>query len=62
MNDSSKLPLTFLKRTDKFISSLSFSSNDIARIIRDLGSNKAHGHDVIVFLCSKFVVSPFQNF
>ena len=32
-NNSSKLPSTFLKRTDKYISSISFSSNDIARII-----------------------------
>ena len=46
INNSSKLPSTFLKRTDKFISSISFSSNDIARIIRDLDSNKAHGHDI----------------
>ena len=47
MNDSSTLPLTFLKRTDKFVSSISFSSNDISRIIRDLDPTKAHGHDMI---------------
>ena len=47
MKNSSKLPLTFLKRTDKFISSISFSSNNIARIIRELDSNKAHDHDMI---------------
>ena len=47
MNNSSKIPSTFLKRTDKFISSISFSSNDIARIIQGLDPNKAHGHDMI---------------
>ena len=45
MNNTSKLPSTFLKGTDKFI--LSFSSNDIAGIIRDLDPNKVHGHDMI---------------
>ena len=33
LNNSSKLLSTFLKRTDKFISSVSFSSNNIARKI-----------------------------
>ena len=47
MNNCSKLPSTFFKWTDRFISSISFSSNDITRIIRDLDSNKAHGHDMI---------------
>ena len=47
MKNSSKRPLIFLKRTDKFISLISFSSNNIARIIRDLDPNKADGHDMI---------------
>ena len=46
-NNSSKLPSTFLKRTDKYISSISFSSNDIARIIWELDPNKAHVHDMV---------------
>ena len=47
INDSCKLSSTFLKRTEKVISSISFSSNGIAKIIRDLDPNKAHGHDMI---------------
>ena len=47
MNNSSKLLSIFLKRTDKFISSISFSSNDIARITQGLDPNKAHGRDMI---------------
>ena len=33
MNNSRKLPSIFLKRADKLISSVSISSNDIARMI-----------------------------
>ena len=44
INTSNKLASTFLKRTDKFISSISFSSNNIARIMQDLDP---HGHDMI---------------
>ena len=47
MNNSSKLPSTFLKETDKFIPSIAFSSSDITRIIQDLDPNKVHGHDMI---------------
>ena len=47
MKYSSKLPWIFLKRTEKIISSISFSSNDVAKIIRDLDPSKAHGHDMI---------------
>ena len=47
INNSSKFASTFLKRTYEFISSVSLSSNDIARIFRDLNPNKAHGLYVI---------------
>ena len=61
INNCIKLPSTFLKRTDKFISSISFSSNHITGIIRDLDPNKAYGHDMMSIRMLKFVVSPFQN-
>ena len=64
MNNSSKLPSTFLKRTDKFISSVSFSSNHIARIIRDLDPNKVHGHDMISIsmlkICCASISKPLE--
>ena len=47
INNSSKLPLTFSKRTEKIISSISFRSNGIAKIIQDLDPNKDHDHDMI---------------
>ena len=64
MNNSSKLPSTFLKRTDKFISLISLSSKDIARIIRDLDPNKAHGHDMISIrmlkICGESISKPLE--
>ena len=64
MNNSSKLLSIFLKRTDKFISSISFSSNDIARIIQDLDPNKAHDHDMISIrmlkICSESISKPLE--
>ena len=64
MNNSSKLPPTLSKRADKFISSVSFSSNDVARIIRDLDPDKAHGHDMIsihiVKICGESILKPLE--
>ena len=64
MNNSSKLSSTFLKRTDKFISLISLSSNNIARIIRDLEPNQAHGHDMIsipmLIICGESNSKPLE--
>ena len=64
MNNSSKLPSIFLKRTDKFISSISFSSNNIARIIRELDPNNAHGHDMrsirMLKICKESILKPLE--
>ena len=42
IQNSSKLPLTLSKKTEKFISSTPFNCNDIATIIRSLHPKKAH--------------------
>ena len=47
INNSSKLPSTILKRTEKIVLSVSFSSNVNAKIVRELDPNKADGHDMI---------------
>ena len=64
MNNSIKLPSTFLKRTDKFMSSISYSSNNIAKIIRDLDPNKAHGLDMksirILKICGESISKPLE--
>ena len=48
INNFNKLPLTFLKRTDTSVSLISFSSNDITTVIRDLDPNKAYGHMISI--------------
>ena len=47
INNSSKLPSTFLKRKEKVLWPISFSSNDIPKITWHLHHNKARGHDMI---------------
>ena len=63
MNNSSKLSSTFLKRTHKFISSISLRSKDIARIIRDLEPNQAHGHMIsipMLIICGESISKPLE--
>ena len=38
---------TYLKRTEKAISSIYFNSNDIAKLIQEFDPSKACGHDMI---------------
>ena len=56
---SSELPSNICKKTDKSISTVTFTSDDIATLIQKLDSNKAHGHDILSIrmlkLCSKSV-------
>ena len=63
MNNSTKLLSTFLKRKDKFISSNSFGSNCISRIIQNLDPNKAHSHDISICMlknCGKSISKPLE--
>ena len=61
INNSNKLPSTFLKRIEKVISSVSFSNNDIAKIIRDFDPNKAHGYDMISICMLKICGESFSK-
>ena len=65
MNNFSKLHSTLKKKTDKFIWSISSSSNDIARIIRYLDPNKANGHDMITIcmlkICGESISKPLEK-
>ena len=47
IDNSSELTLNFLKETDKSISAITFSCNDIATLIKNLDPHKAHSHDII---------------
>ena len=47
INNGSCLPPELLLKTDKFLSNIKFSSDDILKIIQNLDSEKAHDHDRI---------------
>ena len=61
LNNSNKLLSAFLKRTEKVISSISLSSNDIAKIIWDLDPNEAHGHNMISIRMLKICGEPISK-
>ena len=42
--NSSKLPSVFIRKTDKYLSTVTFYENEIKKAIRNLDPNKAHGH------------------
>ena len=58
------MPRHLKKRTGKVISSISFSSYDIAKIIRDLNLNNDHGHDMISIrmlkICGESISKPLE--
>ena len=47
INNSSKLPSNIWKKTGKSISTVRFTSDDIATLIQNLDPNKAHDHDIL---------------
>ena len=53
-----------LLKTDKFLSNITFSSNAIQKIIQNLDSEKAHGHDRIsvrmLKICRPSICKPFE--
>ena len=45
MSNASKLPSKFTLYTDNRLSTVTFSQDDIGKIIQNLNPHKAHGHD-----------------
>ena len=62
INNSSVRPSVLFKRTENVISSINFSSGDIAKIIQKLDPNKDHGHDIMIIhmfkICGNFICKP----
>ena len=60
----SKLPTSRSFRTDKRLSSVTFSADDIEKVIQGLDHNKAHGHDNISIcmlrICSDTICKPLE--
>ena len=64
INNGSTLSSLFPLITDKLLSDVDFSVEDIKNIISKLDSNKAHGDDMISIcmhkLCDKSICKPFS--
>ena len=64
INNNSKLPTNLIHITDWCLSSVTFSAGDIAKIIQNLNSNKAHGHDNISIrmlkICGDTIGKPLE--
>ena len=62
-NDSS-IPPNITFATEQKLSTLEFCTNDIAKIIKSLDPNKAHGHDEIsirmIKLCATSISKPLS--
>ena len=55
------LPTNCESLTDKSLSNINFTGNDIGKIIKGLDSSKAHGHDMISIRMLNFAEGPFTN-
>ena len=64
INNSNILPSELLLKTDKFLSNITFSSNDILKIIQKLDPEKAHGFDRIrirmLKICESSIYKPLE--
>ena len=57
-------PPIFGKKPEKSISTVTFTSNDIATLVQNLDPSKAHGHDMlsirVLKLCGKSICKPLD--
>ena len=57
-------PATLSKKTSESLTAIDFSNNSILKIIRNLDSNKDHGHDMIsirmVKICDDSICKPLK--
>ena len=65
IKNTSELPTNYENVTDKFLFSITFTDNDIGKIIKGLDPNKAHGHDMISIpklkLCRGSMYKPLRH-
>ena len=63
-NNGSSLPSELLLYSDKCLSNITFSSDGILKMIHNLDSQKAHGHDKISIrmfkICVPSISKPLQ--
>ena len=51
IDNASQILATVNTKTTKILSSISVTRGDIAKVIKNLDLNKAHGHDISVYEC-----------
>ena len=54
LNNSSVLPNNLAKLTNKSLDTVNFSTDGISKIINTLDPNKAHGHDMLSIISTRF--------
>ena len=66
VENTSKLPTDSFKRTNNLLSAISFTKDDIAKIIKNFNPNKAHGFDMISIrmlkICGDSILKPLELF
>ena len=64
IDNSSELPSNICKKADECISTVTFTSDDIATLIQKHDPNKPHGHDMLSIrmlkLCGKSICKPLN--
>ena len=64
VKNTSKLPTDSFKITNNLFSTISFTKDDIAKIIKNLNPNKAHGFDMISIrmlkICGDSILKPLE--
>ena len=53
IDNGSEIPSFLHPKTEEFLSNITFTESDIEKVIQNLNSNKAHGHDMIKILMLK---------
>ena len=64
INNGSSLPTELWLKTDKFLLNITFSSDDILKIIQNIDSEKAHGYDRtsirMLKICGPSICKPLE--
>ena len=62
IDNGSEIPLFLHSKANKVLSNITFTEKDIEKLIQNLDSNKAHGHDMISIrmlkTCGKSIIKP----
>ena len=62
IDNGSEIPAILHPKTDKSLSSITFTEKDIEKVIQSLDSNKAHGHNMMSIhmlkICGKSIIKP----